>query len=1111
MQIVSDKVRKQSDATTWSLGEALYLDNKVDILHVRNAYTDELGVEVYDVTAKVQGARYRDYDVRVWVSEENLLNAYCNCNEFHVKSSYYSANQEVAPCKHIAAVIRALMEEQSQPKKRIQSNRKVSTLIGKYVAEEVVTTIVQYQREKLEIEPKLEYDGNYRLTFRIGAAKKYVIKDLYEFTRRMRENEEVEYGKDLTVLHTMNSFTEESQQLVRFIMNCVHENEIAMQQISNSYIRFSFDKRGLPLSPAVMEDFFPLVEHKTLLFLDKTDAQGSKKAMELMCKPGYEKLKLWVQPYTRKDLLHDRGLANKYGKKDATANDVEGLKVRVSPCHYIKGQAHIYMITPGCLYQTEDAYYHAMLPLLQALDAGDETEFVVGEADIGVFYQNVLDKIASYIDLDEVGRQQIANYLPKEARYDFYLDQEDAKVSCQVKVSYGDEQMDILAEKENAKVVRNIAEEMDRYYLVKHYFEQYDDHTHTFYTEDEDQLYELMLDGIDAFKEVGEVHATNAFRKLKVHGSPKINVGVSISNDLLNLDITSDDFDFSQLSDILSSYRLKKKYHRMKNGEFIQMEENSLEQLIELMEGTHLTAKDLVNGNIRIPAYRALYVDKVLSESEGIEYSRDVRIKKLLRNWKSMEESDYEITKELTSILRGYQKTGYRWLRTIDDCGFGGILADDMGLGKTLQMISVFCAKKEEGVKGTSLVICPASLVYNWEREFSSYAPQLRVVPVVGGASEREEIIRTYEEYDVLVTSYDLLKRDILRYEGKQFLYEVIDEAQYIKNHTTQAAKAVKVIQANTRFALTGTPIENRLSELWSIFDYLMPGYLYTYEQFKKELELPIVKKQEERFMERLKRMVQPFILRRIKQNVLKELPDKLEQITYSKLEGEQQKIYDAYVAKMKEQLAEQSQEEFAKNKLKILSDLMRLRQICCDPRLCYENYTGESSKLATCMELLDNAIEGGHKVLVFSQFTSMLAILANELDTRGIQYYQLTGETSKQKRMQLVTQFNEDDTSVFLISLKAGGTGLNLTGADVVIHYDPWWNLAAQNQATDRAHRIGQKNVVTVFQLIMKQTIEEKIQKLQESKKDLADQILHGEMNHLSQMTKDDFMELLR
>ena len=445
-------------------------------------------------------------------------------------------------------------------------------------------------------------------------------------------------------------------------------------------------------------------------------------------------------------------------------------------------------------------------------------------------------------------------------------------------------------------------------------------------------------------------------------------------------------------------------------------------------------------------------------------------------------------------------------------CGFGGILADDMGLGKSVQILSLLLSEKEkeDSDKRPSLIVCPASLVYNWEAEIKKFTPELSALIVAGTSGEREEKLVSVESYDVVITSYDLLKRDIELYENISFQFQIIDEAQYIKNHSTQSAKAVKQIKAKNKFALTGTPIENRLSELWSIFDYLMPGFLFSCARFRKELESPALKHGDQNAVERIKNMVAPFILRRLKSEVLKELPEKTETIFVSNMEEEQKKLYAANVEQLKRLLKNQRYSSLGSEKLQVLSMLTRLRQLCCDPALCYEDYRGGSAKLESCITIIREAIDGGHKVLLFSQFTSMLEIIESRLEEEGIPFYTLTGATSKEERIRLVSSFQNDETPLFLISLKAGGTGLNLTAADVVIHFDPWWNIAAQNQATDRTHRIGQKNKVTVYKLIAKDTIEEKILSLQKNKKDLADSIITGENVDITRLSPEELTYLL-
>lgn len=586
-------------------------------------------------------------------------------------------------------------------------------------------------------------------------------------------------------------------------------------------------------------------------------------------------------------------------------------------------------------------------------------------------------------------------------------------------------------------------------------------------------------------------------------------VGVSVSSGMLDLKIDTGDIPPEELVDLLHSYRQKKKYHRLKNGTFVRMEESSVGMLEEMAAALRLTPKEMIRGNMHLPVYRALYLDRLLEEHEDVYSKRDSHFKQIVKSFKTIKDADFEEPESLSATMRQYQKNGYRWLRTLESWNFGGILADDMGLGKTLQMIAVLLAAKLEGKTGTSLIVTPASLVFNWGEEFKKFAPELKVTLAAGTQAERQKRLEESVHSDVLITSYDLLKRDAALYEGREFLYQVLDEAQYIKNHTTAAAKAVKVIKSRFRFALTGTPIENRLSD-FGAFDYLMPGFLYGYDTFRREFEIPVVKNNDQEAMERLQRMVGPFILRRLKQDVLRDLPEKTEEVRYVQMTGKQRKLYDGQAIHLRSLLDHQSEEEFNNSRFQVLTELTRLRQICCDPALCFEDYGDETAKTDACMELVQSAVDGGHRLLVFSQFTSMLDILSARLDGEHVEHFMITGSTPKEKRLQLVNAFNGGAVPVFLISLKAGGVGLNLTGADMVVHYDPWWNLAAQNQATDRAHRIGQQKNVTVYKLITKDSIEEKVLELQETKRELADRIIGQGTEQAAPMTREDMLRLL-
>ena len=646
----------------------------------------------------------------------------------------------------------------------------------------------------------------------------------------------------------------------------------------------------------------------------------------------------------------------------------------------------------------------------------------------------------------------VRSFLPPRGEYQFYLDAEGGDFVCRPVVRYGNQGYSPVEAvrctgngQELMEPFRSLAEEAGIALEVKRWFPVEVPQKEEFSCGgDEEVMYRVAENGVAALASLGEVLCTDRFRGCHVVRRVQTAVGVSVSSGMLDLKIDTGDIPPEELVDFLYSYRQKKKYHRLKNGTFVRMEESSIGMLDEMTAALRLTPKEMIRGNMHLPVYRALYLDRLLEEHEDVYSKRDSHFKQIVKSFKTIKDADFEEPESLSATMRQYQKNGYRWLRTLESWNFGGILADDMGLGKTLQMIAVLLAAKLEGKTGTSLIVTPASLVFNWGEEFKKFAPELKVTLAAGTQAERQKRLEESVHSDVLITSYDLLKRDAALYEGREFLYQVLDEAQYIKNHATAAAKAVKVIKSRFRFALTGTPIENRLSELWSIFDYLMPGFLYGYDIFRREFEIPVVKNNDQEAMERLQRMVGSFILRRLKQDVLRDLPEKTEEVRYVQMTGKQRKLYDGQAIHLRSLLDHQSEEEFNNSRFQVLTELTRLRQICCDPALCFEDYG-----------------DGGA-------------------------------------------------VPVFLISLKAGGVGLNLTGADMVVHYDPWWNLAAQNQATDRAHRIGQQKNVTVYKLITKDSIEEKVLELQETKRELADRIIGQGTEQAAPMTREDMLRLL-
>lgn len=1052
----------------------------------------------------------RSYGLQITFDKTQILEARCEtqgCGRYFWGSQYARGYGDGrGPCVHEVALLYLLADYLKEYSPGDTTDLSGARVLWQFRGRRGLESQpeVQETAAELKLEPRLESNGEQmKLSFRIGREKMYLVKNLTELVEAVNDRQEVSFGANLKVDFAVSRFESESQGYYDFITRAVKEEKYRQENLSQYINRYNlpglFIKGSIDLFGSRLDEIYTLLEGKTAEYLESN-------------RPGLARTR-------EKSVLCVRDQAPELRlriERDINADGVfQGIQVKGHLSRLWEGAHYYYYIENGFLNRVSPEYVEEFLPLYGA-ETNDGVFFRIGRKNLAEFYYSLLPALRRYGTVEEADAQEVAEYLPPEASFHFYLDAEGRNVSCQVRAVYGSEDvsvMDLLAKSHVAarEDFRDANREREIIGQVRKYFPEADRDADVFHCGwDEEQVYRVLESGVDQLLMLGEVHSTDRFRHLNIRRRPKVSVGVSLGSDLMNLDISSEDMSREELLEILSGYREKKRFYRLKNGDFLNMEDDSLAALCQMMETLRLSPKEFVQGNVQLPMYRALYLDQMMGQSEGLYASRDRRFKKLVKEFKTVNESDFEVPEDLRKIMRKYQTTGYKWLRTLDAYGFGGILADDMGLGKTLQMISVLLAYKKEGGEGTSLIISPASLVFNWQEELRRFAPALSVCLMVGSQKERAEKLRRYQEYDVLVTSYDLLKRDIVEYEECRFVYQVLDEAQYIKNHVTAASKAVKILHSRTRFALTGTPIENRLSELWSIFDYLMPGFLYGYEVFKKELETPIAKNRDEEATKRLKKMVSPFILRRLKQEVLKDLPDKLEETRLARMEDKQQKLYDAQVVHMRKLLKAQSDENFQKNKLRVLAELTKIRQVCCDPTLYLENYNGGSAKREACMDLVRSAIEGEHRILLFSQFTTMLELLEEDLTAEKIPYYKITGATSKEKRIELVRRFNEGDTPVFLISLKAGGTGLNLTGADVVIHYDPWWNLAVQNQATDRAHRIGQKKVVSVYRLIVKDSIEEKILQMQEAKKNLADEILSGETGGLAGLSREQLLELI-
>ena len=575
--------------------------------------------------------------------------------------------------------------------------------------------------------------------------------------------------------------------------------------------------------------------------------------------------------------------------------------------------------------------------------------------------------------------------------------------------------------------------------------------------------------------------------------NPNITLDISQSrNGYMGMKLDIEGVDSNEYREIFSSYKNNNRLYRMKNGAYLDLKDKDIEQAFKLI--------DILNiyndfDNMKIPNNKAIYLEKLIEDEDLSFVNGSKYVSNVIKKFDKVKSKNYEIPKDLNATLRDYQVSGFEFFKTLSDYQFGGILADEMGLGKTIQTIAFLLSNKDK----KSIVITPTALIYNWKNELEKFAPTLKVGLLHAAKSEREKILDNIDNYDVILTTYTTYKNDIDKYKNINFDYCIIDEAQNIKNPDAIITKAIKNVNAKVKFALTGTPIENNLMELWSIFDFIMPGYLYNKSKFKS-----IFVNNDKNIIE-LKNLIKPFILRRTKKEVITELPDKIEQKIIIDLEKEHKRAYKGYVNLITRKIKENNQDNIT-----VFSYLTKLRQLCLSPELMVKNYQGKNSKLDVLINIINDSSD--EKILVFSQFTKVLEVIGKRLNEENISYSYLDGKTSAKDRVKLVEEFNTNNNKVFLISLKAGGTGLNLTSANIVVHFDPWWNPAVEDQASDRAHRIGQKNVVNVIKLIAKGTAEERVINLQETKKELIEDVINGNLDNsstLKNLSKDDIIYL--
>ncbi len=1091
-----------------------------------------------EISGKVRSAsglkEYFDSVIVVDRDMDRVIDYECNCP---------ASVRFNTMCKHCVALgLTFLAEPKTFNGFQADTSPKTSRSLAGFMQIETASNGMISQGGKVHIDVELIHDfGNWSARFDIGDSQAgYVMPSPKAFAHAMKLGTFVSYGKKLAFTHTLDAFDESSAQIANIITHAVElRSDIATGPKSSSARTSSVSNtREIELNEFEVADILDALGSATFKF---TDTARSAKVFNMHT--------LEEDPDIPLRIIENEG---------------EGFKIMRDHDFAIASSGRsTYLFMDDVAYRCSKKFSKATR-FLESVYLSNDDELILSYKDAPLFCAATLPDLCSALEVKAPAKLQKLMRIDGKIAYFFDLIRVNKKeiITVEVHVAYGDyefmladgnnDDIDMIsyrvnrasaltgndedarnpedqgfadahigewktlgqAEEDELMPVRN--ERLERYALDA--LSPIFDHTLRLEISEEQHVGALLFGGLEALREIGEVFTTSNFDKLLNAPSPKVSLGLSIDGNLLNMDVSPSDIDRDELVAVLKSYRRKKRFHRLRSGAYLSLADMELAHFSRLAEDLSLTDDEILNNTINLPAYRAFLLDR-----EYTDIVRDDTFEQYISSFDQVDQSAFKAPDSLAKLMRPYQLEGFKWLSALSELGFGGILADEMGLGKTLQIISLILSKFESGALDRPvLIVCPASLVYNWVEEFTRFAPAVTVAPVEGLKVERSQI-RRKSDVNVFIASYDIARIDVDAFKKMAFSYIVLDEAQYIKNHATKTAKAVKSLVGDHRFALTGTPIENRLSEIWSIFDFLMPGFLGSYAYFMQRYEVGILGG-DEVVADRLQSLVEPFVLRRLKDNVLTELPEKIESVIHVPLTGEQAKLYAASEQNLRETLNSQKRANASRihrrgldgstgpnRTIEVLAELTRLRQIALDPSLVFEGYKAGAAKAPAIMELVEQAIDGGERCLVFSQFTSYLDILKRELARRDISFFEITGATAKRERLRLVNKFNNGDIPVFLVSLKAGGTGLNLTGASVVIHADPWWIAAAINQASDRAHRIGQQKTVNVYKIIAKDTIEERIELLQEKKTLLADSIIkQADAISLANLTKDELEYLL-
>ncbi len=915
------------------------------------------------------------------------------------------------------------------------------------------------------------------LSIRVGIEKLYIVKDLPAFFDSYMAQSIFELKANQTIDFKQVRLTDEDQEILDFLQKQFHSNQLMVGNQKETVL-LTNNKRYLILTPILAEMTLQMLQDSgNLQFVNGKDKYKKVIFIENQLPISFEL----------------------FQKNKSITLDILNLVDA-----YL--DEYQWFVSSNVIFQPSKEQLRASQPLGYFLERydGDDIEIKPENMpDFTAYVMPLLTKIGE-VSVDEELKN---SFIQEPLKTTIYFKYDKDTVHATVEFNYKQLVLSTNVEENHlpdpgVQIIRDSQQEMN----VLNRLKEFDYHrTKTTYAKRmvrDDDFYTLFTKEIPTLEIDATVYVDDLLDSMFLDQiDPETKIDVQKDGSLLDIRFDIGGITPEEIDSVLKSLSEKKSFHKLDNGTLIDLETDKFKQISEVLTELRVS-KSFQNGKISLPSYRGLELHEKFGLEEKNKQTLSRKFQNLIEDLNFPDQFEADLPKGLHADLRPYQVVGFKWLKMLSKYGFGGILADDMGLGKTIQVITYILSEIEEKKENHPfLIVAPASLIYNWNHELIKFAPSVENFVVAGTAEERMAMIQSVKSNQVLITSYPSFRQDADVYKKQEFSLLVLDESQMVKNYHTKTAQALRGLNIKKRFALSGTPIENKIEELWAVFQLIMPGFFPSIKQFKT---LPY---------EQVSKMIRPFVLRRLKKDVLKELPDKIETNLYSSMTKEQKTVYLAYLQRIQESVQKMSGDDFKKNRIEILSGLTRLRQICCDPRLFLDDYEGESGKLEQLKELLATAKESKKRVLIFSQFTSMLSIIERELAEEGIDTFYLSGQTKPKDRLEMVNRFNDGEKEIFLISLKAGGTGLNLTGADTVILYDLWWNPAVEEQAAGRAHRLGQKKVVEVWRLIAEGTIEEKINSMQQEKKALFDQVITSEGKEpqsLTQLTEADIREIL-